>query len=70
MTGVQTCALPISVDVQYQEEASLGLLVPIEMRERYDVRRDSSRVDGTATYGRFRQFQVKVDEKLAPVVKQ
>jgi hypothetical protein len=27
-------------------------------------------VDGTATYGRFRQFQVKVDEKLAPVVKE
>ena len=63
-------AIKGTVDVQYQAEPSLGLLVPIEMRERYDIRRDSSRVDGTATYGRFRQFQVKVDEKLAPVVKQ
>ena len=59
-----------TVDVEYQRQPSLGLLVPIEMRERYDIRRDSSRVDGVATYGRFRQFQVQVDEKLAPVVKQ
>lgn len=50
-------------------EPAIGLLVPIEMRERYDIRRDGSRVEGTATYGRFRQFQVKVDEKLAPIVK-
>ena len=39
------------------------------MRERYEIRRDGSRVDGEATYSRFRQFQVKVDEKLAPIVK-
>ena len=25
------------------------------------------RVDGRASYGRFRQFQVKVDEKIAPI---
>jgi hypothetical protein len=59
-----------TIDVEYQLEPSVGLLVPIEMRERYDIRRDGSRVDGVATYGRFRQFQVQVDEKLAPVVKQ
>ena len=59
-----------TVDVEYQIEPAVGLLVPVEMRERYEIRRDGSRVDGTATYGRFRQFQVKVDEKLAPVVKQ
>ena len=59
-----------TVDVEYQLEPSVGLLVPIEMRERYDIRRDGSRVYGVATYGRFRQFQVQVDEKLAPVVKQ
>jgi hypothetical protein len=59
-----------TIDVEYEIEPSVGLLVPIEMRERYDIRRDSSRVDGVATYGRFRQFQVQVDEKLAPVVKQ
>ena len=59
-----------TIDVEYQIEPSVGLLVPVEMRERYEIRRDGARVDGTATYGRFRQFQVKVDEKLAPVVKQ
>jgi hypothetical protein len=59
-----------TIDVEYRTEATVGLLVPAEMRERYEIRRDGSRVDGTATYGRFRQFQVKVDEKLAPIVKQ
>jgi hypothetical protein len=58
------------IDVAYQVEPAIGLLVPADMRERYEVRRDSSRVDGAATYGRFRQFQVNVDEKLAPIVKQ
>ena len=59
-----------TIDVEYQIEPAVGLLVPVEMRERYEIRRDGSRVEGTATYGRFRQFQVKVDEKLAPIVKQ
>jgi hypothetical protein len=58
-----------TVDVEYRTEPSVNLLVPVEMRERYEIRRDGSTVDGTATYGRFRQFQVKVDEKLAPLVK-
>jgi hypothetical protein len=47
-----------------------GLLVPVRMREHYDIRSDGSRVEGDASYSRFRQFQVKVDEKLAPVIKQ
>lgn len=59
-----------TIDVQYQIDPSIGLVVPAEMRERYDVRRDGLRVDGVATYSRFRQFQVKVDEKIAPIVKQ
>jgi hypothetical protein len=58
-----------TIDVDYQPEPAIGLLVPIAMRERYEIRRDGSRVDGEASYSRFRQFQVKVDEKLAPVVK-
>jgi len=55
------------VDVSYQAGPVPGLLVPVRMRERYELRREGSRVSGTATYGRFRQFQVKVDEKIAPV---
>ena len=58
-----------TIDVEYQMEPAVNLLVPIAMRERYEIRRDGSVVDGTAKYGRFRQFQVKVDEKLAPIVK-
>jgi hypothetical protein len=50
-----------TVDVSYQSEPLLGLLVPIEMRERYDDHH-GARIEAIATYGRFRQFQVKVDE--------
>jgi hypothetical protein len=57
------------INVNYQSVPLLGLLVPIEMRERYDRLRDKSTIDGFATYGRFRQFQVKVDEKLGPIKK-
>jgi hypothetical protein len=58
------------IDVSYQSEPLVGMLVPIEMRERYEAkRRRYSVVEGYATYGRFRQFQVKVDEKLAPIIK-
>jgi len=52
-----------TVDVSYQSEPLLGLLVPIEMRERYDDIR-GARIEAVATYGRFRQFQVNVDEQF------
>ncbi len=48
------------IDVSYQSEPLIGFRVPIEMRERY-VTRDE-RIDGVATYGRFRQFTVRTDE--------
>jgi hypothetical protein len=56
-----------TVGVSYEPGPIAGLLVPVEMRERYDLRRDGSRIEGTATYSKFRQFQVKVDEKIAPI---
>jgi hypothetical protein len=59
-----------TIDVSYQSEPLLGLLVPIEMRERYQGKSNGSLVEGRASYGRFRQFQVKVDETLAPIKKQ
>ncbi len=52
------------IDVSYQSEPLLGLLVPIEMRERYEERRTKSRIEGVATYGRFRQFNVQVQEDI------
>jgi hypothetical protein len=54
----------MTIDVRYQADARLGLPVPIEMRERYEGRTNGSRIEGTATYDRFRQFQVNVDEKF------
>ena len=52
-----------AVDVSYQSEPLLGCLVPIEMREDYRSR-PGSHISSSATYGRFRQFQVNVDEKF------
>jgi hypothetical protein len=37
------------------------------MRERYTTR--GQRIDGVARYGRFRQFQVKTAEEIAPPAK-
>jgi hypothetical protein len=50
-----------TVDVSYQSEPLIGFLVPVEMRENYRDR-NGARVEGVAEYGRFRQFQVNVDE--------
>jgi hypothetical protein len=44
-----------TIDVSYQSEPLVGMLVPIEMRERYEGRRDQALIEGHATYGRFRQ---------------
>ena len=50
------------IDVSYQSEPLLGMRVPVAMHERYRARSD--RVEGIATYGRFRQFQVRTDEVI------
>lgn len=51
-----------TITVKYQADEGMGHLVPVEMRERYGNRRAASGSDGTATYSRFRRFQVQVDE--------
>ena len=51
-----------TIAVLYRLDSGLGHLVPAEMRERYENRRQRSRVDGTATYTDFRRFQVQVSE--------
>ena len=51
-----------TINVSYQSEALLGFLVPAEMRERYQA--GGVTVEGRATYGRFRQFQVKTEERI------
>jgi hypothetical protein len=56
--------LRATIDVSYQSEPLVGMLVPIEMREWYDGLRSGSRIEAVATYGRFRRFQVNVNEKF------
>lgn len=59
---VEDIDLRAAIDVSYQSQPLLGFLVPVEMRERYQARRD--RVEGRASYGRFRRFSVQVDEDI------
>jgi hypothetical protein len=61
---VENSQVKAQIHVSYQSEALLGLLVPVEMRERYTSARRPA-VDGTATYGRFRKFQVATNEEIA-----
>jgi hypothetical protein len=48
--------IKVAIDVSYQSEPLLGLLVPIEMRERYQGARLHSLIECRATYGKFRQI--------------
>lgn len=50
------------VDVTYQPEAELGVMVPAEMKEKYT--RGGTTVTGRATYGRFRRFSVTTEEDV------
>ena len=51
------------VDVSYKAAPGLEVLVPGEMREIYLVRQTETRIDGKATYDKFRQFSVSTTEK-------
>ncbi|MCH7750401.1 MAG: hypothetical protein IH939_20165 [Acidobacteria bacterium] len=58
---VNDAAVNAIITVRYEADDTMGHLVPVEMRERYNNRRVGSRVDATATYSRFRRFQVQVE---------
>ena len=60
--------LKAQIDVTYAMEPSLAMLVPREMREKYSLK-DGSTIEGKATYAKFRRYQVKVDERVAPLKK-
>jgi hypothetical protein len=55
------------IDVAYEHDETLGLMIPAEMRERYVNRRSRTTTTGTATYSRIRRFAVQVNEDIAPV---
>jgi hypothetical protein len=66
--ATETATLRAQIEVSYALEPSIGLLVPREMRETYNLR-DGSVTEGRATYAKIRRYQVKVDEKLGGVKK-
>jgi hypothetical protein len=51
-----------TITTTFRFDAALNLMVPIEMREEYDM--PTNRVTGSATYARFRRFQVTADEDI------
>ena len=58
-----------TIDVSYQNATADsgvvgGVLVPREMRERYDVKGTGARVTGAAIYTKFRKFQVQTDTNI------
>ena len=55
--------------VSYQTQPVLGLLVPIELRERYTEPPPARgpAIVGQATYSNFRRFDVSVDETIGPI---
>ena len=56
--------LRATIDVRFRSEPLDGMLLPLSMRERYEGRRSKSLIEGSATYDKFRQFNVHVDEKF------
>lgn len=58
--------LVADIHVNYGAAPGFTLLLPVEMRELYRVRVNESRIDGRATYSKFRQFTVTTMEKPKP----
>jgi hypothetical protein len=66
--GVDDYSFSATIHVAYDRKPGLAAAVPVEMHELYLNRlNNSTKVEGTATYSNFRQFDVKVDEQIAPV---
>ena len=62
---VQSAGVRSLTQVSYQSEPLVGFLVPVEMREEYELSKPSDyRIEGTATYSNFRQFTVKATEHI------
>jgi hypothetical protein len=61
---VEQRGIKANLTTEFRADERLGIDVPTEMREDYDL--DSSRVSGRASYSRFRKFEVKSSEELAP----
>jgi hypothetical protein len=54
--------VPPEIVTTYRRDEDLGIDVPGEMRDWYPDRNGD--IQGVATYGRFRRFQVKTEETI------
>jgi hypothetical protein len=61
---VEVKDLKANLTTTFRNDERLGIDVPNEFREEYDLR--DGRVSGVASYTRFRKFEVKSTEELAP----
>jgi hypothetical protein len=70
---VEEPGLVAEIIVTYRRDPALGMWVPAQMRETYSTARQSTlsglprmepSVVGTASYSKFRRFQVKTEEKI------
>jgi formylglycine-generating enzyme required for sulfatase activity len=61
---VDDTGLRASITTRYQLDPAYGVAVPVDMREEYSSP-EGARVTGFATYGRFRNFNVEVEDALA-----
>jgi hypothetical protein len=63
---VDDWTLAAAVQVAYRLQPNSTLPLPSAMHEMYENRLNKRRIEGTATYANFREFNVAVDEKIAP----
>jgi hypothetical protein len=61
---VEVSDVKANLTTTFRTEERLGIDVPAEFREDYDLR--DGRVSGVASYSRFRRFQVNSSEELSP----
>jgi VWFA-related protein len=70
---VEEPGLVAEIIVTYRRDPALGMWVPAQMREAYSTARQSTlsglpsmepSIVGTASYSKFRRFQVKTEEKI------
>src|SRR3989449_4411490 len=53
-----------TITTLYRPDAGFGFYLPVEMQEQYTGTRGSATIVGTATYSKFRRFNVEVQEKI------
>lgn len=64
---IEDFTLGAVIHVTYRPQPGIDEPMPAAMHEMYENRLNQRRVEGTATYSNFRQFNVAVDEQIAPV---